>query len=851
MGRLFLGLPGAGTVASKEFDPYYLWLGIPPDEQPPDHYRLLGIRCFEENPDVIDNAADQRMAHLRSRQIGQHQQASQRLLREISDARLTLLDPTRKANYDGHLRAMREQETVLAPPVADSAAPPPSDSALASGAATLQAAGSTQRPLPRAKRLPTDEPAASSVGPAAAAKPEEQDASEVPASFPWAIVLGILAGVFALAGVAVVGVVLLVLYFFGPTEPELASADPAAQTQPAHGDVPYPSDIGSPKTGGPRVPVVPPPIVDGEDNDGGDNNSGTVDDQDAQTARDDSPPADDDADDDHLIDDGSDDDEADDDDGTQVAGENSSTSDDDETANDGPRKIPMPSSAEQRELLARLERIYPPDELRDDERVPLARDFLRMGRDQDAEPAERFVLFRRAAELATDAGDAGLMSQVVRRMEDDFEIDAVAVEGALLVKMASTVDGRDATDFAEHVRDFADSAAADHHYEVAGRVLTAASQLPKIPAFVRQSIDEELEALKVSHIRYQAVEDARRALTANAGDADAHTVLAHWYCFEQDDWERGLVHLTQGSDAVLAAVAERELAGRPGTQQERIALGDAWWDAADSAEEPIKTQLLRRAWHWYRQIRISGLSGLDKLRLQARTEQLEARFERSEVAVSATPKPEVDDRFTALFEKGLAAARDKSYGDADRYFGHCIRMEPEHAGAVNNYALAALRMGQSQKAVRQWQRLVERDADCPVVAHNLYRALDLVDDDEIPLDRGTRRELDALLQAARRSSRLGSYSRSVGWLYCGTDGRKSFEDQACMLCDGRGKVDCPVRGCSNGKVRVPKTSVVGRNPITGAAITQTTQVPVSCRTCFGRGTQECTECYRGIDRRLR
>jgi len=40
------------------FDPYHKWLGIPPDEQPPDHYRLLAVRRFEDDPDVIAAAAD-------------------------------------------------------------------------------------------------------------------------------------------------------------------------------------------------------------------------------------------------------------------------------------------------------------------------------------------------------------------------------------------------------------------------------------------------------------------------------------------------------------------------------------------------------------------------------------------------------------------------------------------------------------------------------------------------------------------------------------------------------------------------------------------------------------------------
>ena len=32
-----------GTLQEK-FDPYHIWLGIPPEEQPPNHYRLLGCR---------------------------------------------------------------------------------------------------------------------------------------------------------------------------------------------------------------------------------------------------------------------------------------------------------------------------------------------------------------------------------------------------------------------------------------------------------------------------------------------------------------------------------------------------------------------------------------------------------------------------------------------------------------------------------------------------------------------------------------------------------------------------------------------------------------------------------------
>jgi serine/threonine protein kinase len=89
----------------EQFDPYHKWLAIPPQEQPPDHYRLLGIARFEADPDVIANAADQRMIHLRGFQTGPRAADSQRLLNEVAAARVTLLDPGRRAGYDALLRS--------------------------------------------------------------------------------------------------------------------------------------------------------------------------------------------------------------------------------------------------------------------------------------------------------------------------------------------------------------------------------------------------------------------------------------------------------------------------------------------------------------------------------------------------------------------------------------------------------------------------------------------------------------------------------------------------------------------------------------------------------------------------
>jgi hypothetical protein len=89
---------------SDTFNGYHVWLGIPANEQPPNHYRLLGIAVFETDLDVIDHAADRQMAHVRTFQSGRHQALSQQILNELANARLCLLNAARKAEYDEQLR---------------------------------------------------------------------------------------------------------------------------------------------------------------------------------------------------------------------------------------------------------------------------------------------------------------------------------------------------------------------------------------------------------------------------------------------------------------------------------------------------------------------------------------------------------------------------------------------------------------------------------------------------------------------------------------------------------------------------------------------------------------------------
>ena len=102
---------------SSEVDPYHLWLGIPPREQPPHHYRLLGIALFEDSADVISMAAQRQMAHVKQLAAGPHVELSQQVLNALAAARVCLLDPRRKSHYDAELQR-RIGGSPTPPPVA-------------------------------------------------------------------------------------------------------------------------------------------------------------------------------------------------------------------------------------------------------------------------------------------------------------------------------------------------------------------------------------------------------------------------------------------------------------------------------------------------------------------------------------------------------------------------------------------------------------------------------------------------------------------------------------------------------------------------------------------------------------
>src|SRR5262245_19142470 len=99
----------------EPFDAYYKWLAIPPAEQPPNHYKLLGLPLYESDQEVIAAAAVQRMNFVRKLQNGETSQAAQKLAQEIASAWACLINAEKKHEYDERLQLQMAASHDLLP----------------------------------------------------------------------------------------------------------------------------------------------------------------------------------------------------------------------------------------------------------------------------------------------------------------------------------------------------------------------------------------------------------------------------------------------------------------------------------------------------------------------------------------------------------------------------------------------------------------------------------------------------------------------------------------------------------------------------------------------------------------
>ena len=562
---------------AEAFDPYRKWLGIPPEDQPPHHYRLLGIETFETDADVIANAVDGRMSQVKNYQTGKFSALSQKILNEIAAARVCLLNPQKKTAYDEALRQRLE-----------------------GGDAGL---GSSRNGGVIGAGVPQFEDPAAAVATYVSRRGKPRPKWQLPA---------------ALIGVGLVIIAFLIYQIANSDTAPVAvhssstaghSSDRPLDGMPSSRKPPAADPSPESPAMKPAEPNDTPKPEDTSQKPSGDSATGeeqpTEQPDPGRTLAD-------------LVDPGDSD--------AEEPGDGVGPSE--EPAPARPKRLPVPGAEERRVAEAKIREIFQNEfaEAKSAEQLQaLAELLLNQASQTPNDPTARFTLMQLATQELIKADAVADALAAVDEMARTFDIRPLGIKAYYLDGWLKAA-GRASEDTSKAVTQTAmalaeESAAADD-YATAGRfvkIATAAARKTRDLATIRQ-INLRRRDFETMETKYAATKEALDVLATDPNNAEANLTAGRWYCFVKDNWKKGLPYLARSSDAPLAVLAKQDLAV-PKTAKDQVALADDWWDLAEKQGEDAKSQLQSRAEKWYRAA-LSKLASLEKVRVEKRLEEL-------------------------------------------------------------------------------------------------------------------------------------------------------------------------------------------------------------------------------------
>lgn len=592
------------------FDPYQQWLGITREEQPANYYRMLGVRLFESDPQVIHAAAERKMAYVRARAAGPQAVLGRQLLAELAAARQCLSDPQQKAVYDRGLTA------ASAPPAMAPMARPP-----------------VRAPRPIAIAVqPTPAPVWQCEAPEAPLSFGIQTGSSSYRPRPRSgSGLGIFAGI-ALAAAAGVGG-----YFYAQQQkppiakvvPDVTPALPVAESKtkaPAVEAVketpkaivktpakttPVATTVKTPVktvTAEPAKPVEPPPVVV---NNPPPRDPGEMDDP-AIIRRPRSFGGRFDL-------------------SSLVAAAGASDPEaaakivDPEMFPLLKQKLPVPGSSEQSKALNAIRATFRKDyqgAIQPAAKVTLARTFLSEAARSIDDSTSRFVYLAEARDLAIDGSSPALSMQMVDTLSRMYAIDPIGMKYSTLSRGASSAKTNVAQrSISTNALAMIETAIVANDFDSANRLLElglSSARTAKDGKLVKLASELRGELKSVTE-QFKQAEAARATLAKTPEDAEANLTLGR-YLSRAGDWDEALPCLAKGTDVKLAGLAARDL-NKPTVALEQRGIGDAWWDLGEGADEGTRGQYRQRACHWYEQA-VGKLDSLAKFQVEFRLKQV-------------------------------------------------------------------------------------------------------------------------------------------------------------------------------------------------------------------------------------
>ena len=258
------------------------------------------------------------------------------------------------------------------------------------------------------------------------------------------------------------------------------------------------------------------------------------------------------------------------------------------------------------------------------DRLALAKKLFEQGLQTRDDAGAKYVLLREAQDLAAQAGNIDLAVQIIGEWSKAFQVDGPALNNqALAAAGQNAKTPEECKALASLSLKLVADALAAEDYEGATKLVGTAAAVAKrskdIPLISRiNARTKEVADLKS---KSDAVRKARETLAASPEDAAAKSAVGWHLCATKGDWDGGLALLASGADEALKTAATKDLS-KPAEAPERVSLGDLWWDLGEKRPAD-KEACRRRAVFWY-ELAITGMSGLNKLKLGKRLNEAKA-----------------------------------------------------------------------------------------------------------------------------------------------------------------------------------------------------------------------------------
>ncbi len=239
---------------------------------------------------------------------------------------------------------------------------------------------------------------------------------------------------------------------------------------------------------------------------------------------------------------------------------------------------PVPGDAAQAEARAALKEKFGKDyaDISEAGKRRLAGILLRAAATTAAD-APLYVTLAEARELASAVGEVELALQAAGEVIRQFAVDAEATRYATLVSCSQRrLTPGQSVALAREAKSVAEARLAEDDFDGASRAANLAEEVS------RRSGDPSLQAqlaLMADFLREMLRQlpkfrEAMSKLERDADDPAANQTAGEFLTLVKQEWGRGLVMLTRGTDALLKAAAAVELSGLRGGELARA--GDAW-----------------------------------------------------------------------------------------------------------------------------------------------------------------------------------------------------------------------------------------------------------------------------------